>query len=804
MITRHYTKLLLILFILLSTACGGGGGGGGSAPEDNLTSPDTVPNDFSFEAQSNVPVSTWVFSNSVTISGIDTATSISIENGDYSVNDGPFIGADGSVSNGDEIIVRAYSSPDAGATEVATLTVGGVKGSFSVTTGSDNEFPQASVTFPSSSEFTVTEPEMMIKGTASDDSGIAAVYVNDTLATTDDDFATWQAAAYFAIGATTEVSIKVKDIYGNITQLDPLQAKVPARVELQHMDSIAWDSTRGKLYTSGYVSVFDPDTGIRSNMPQDTDDNADWARFILYDNSSARLFGFNGSLIIEYDRDTGELIGNTGIYHETQSSNVYDVALDASLGRIYWIGDFELRYYDLNTDTETLLSNDGSILGRNSRLAAAGGRVFVSDSGSERLYEIDVALGTKSLIFNSVDWDHVESMAATASGDMLYVVADGATARPYPTAYQVNPDTAAFAHLAPASTTGEEFNFNLQSADIVLDETNNRALISASRSGHIVKIDLADASVSWLLNSQRGSGIPIAGENTLRPLALDIQNNRALVASSSYVDAYAGGSATDSSKLVAANLQTGDRLEHSGPTRGSGPLFDGIDGVDVGPSGTAYVLDSTVDGGAIISVNPTTGDRSIVTSENTDLGIAMGGATRIRIASDEQTAWYLDNGNSIVAVDLLSGSGSVLTDGTGTYAGGDNWSGITEMDIDKEAQTAYVFGNVSGTFRLFQVNLETGTRTVLNPNLTLGISSPWSILYRKSDNSILLASSSLYRFDIESESLEQIDIMGISMDEELGGLVHGETADRAYFTGVFSRFVGELDMGTHAGAVISW
>lgn len=804
MITRYYTKFFLILFLSATVACGGGGGGGGSDSDNNPSSQDTVPDAFSFEAQSNVPVSAWVFSNSITISGIDAATSISIENGDYSVNDGPYTGANGTVSNGDKVIVRAYSSPDAGATEVATLTVGGVRGTFSVTTGSDNQFPQASITFPSSQEFTVTEPEMVIRGTASDDSGIAAVYVNDVLATTSDDFANWQAAAYFAIGGTTEISISVKDIYGNITQLDPLLAKVPARVELKRMDSIAWDSARGKLYTSGYVSAFDPDTGIRSNMPQDIDDNADWARFIMYDNSSTRLLGFDGPLIIEYDRDTGERIGNTGIQHETQSNNIYDAALDVSLGRIYWIGDFELRYYDLNTDTETLLSNDSSILGRDSRLAAAGGRVFVSDAGSERLYEIDADSGTKSLIFNSVDWDHVESMAATASGDMLYVIADGATAHPYPTTYRVNPDTGAFAHLAPASTTGEEFNFNLQSADIVLDETNNRALISASRSGHVIKIDLTDSSMTWFSMSQRGSGIPIAGENTLRPLALDIRNNRTLVASSSYVDAYPGGSTTDSPKLIAADLQTGDRSEHSGPTRGSGPLFDGIDGVDVGPSGTAYVIDSKVDGGAIISVNPTTGDRDIVTSENTDLGIVMGGASRIKIASDEQTAWYLDNGNSIVAVDLLSGAGSVLTDGTGTYAGGDNWSGITEMDIDREAKTAYVFGNVSGTFRLFQVDLETGTRTVLNPNLTLNISSPWSILYSKSDDSILLASSFLYRFDIANETLEQIDIMGISIEEEVGGLVQGETANRAYFTGVFSRFVGELDTGTNAGAVISW
>nr|WP_255775494.1 Ig-like domain-containing protein [Microbulbifer sediminum] len=693
------------------------------------------------------------------------------------------------------------SAPNSQVTESATFTAGGVTAEFSVTTGYDGQPPQGAITFPSNREFVATGDSIVIRGTASDDSGVAAVYVNDILATTSDNFANWQAQAYLAPDSLTDLSITVKDIYGNILDLDNLRVKVPGKVESQRMDSIAWDFARGKLYTSGYLGIFDPNTGIRSDMPLVGQGPAEWARFVMYDNINARLFGFKGTQIFEFNRNTGESLG---LVRETQSSNIHDTALDASLGRIYWIADFSLRYYDLNSNTETVLSNDGGILGRDSRVAAAGGRVFVSDKGNEWVYEIDANSGTKRFMFNSVDWDHVETMTASESGDMLYVIADGATSHPYPTVYRINPDTSTFAHLGPTSSAGELANFNLQSADMVVDETNNRLLISASRSNHLIRISLTDSSASWFTMTHRGSGIPIAGENTLRPLALDEQGNRVLVASSSYVDAYDGGSSTESPKLIAADQQTGNREEHSGPTRGSGPLFDNIAGVDVGPSGTAYVIDSTVEGGAIIAVDPATGDRDVITSEDTSLGLTMTGGSQISISSDENTAWYLDSGDTIVAVDMLTGSGTVLTDGTGTYSGGDNWSGIIHMDVDKESRVAYVFGNVSGNFKLFQVDLETGKRTVLNPNLTLNILSPWSILYSKPDNSILLASSRLYRFDIGSETLEQVHINGIAAGDDLGGLARGKASDHAYFSGVGSRFIGELDISAASGAVISW
>ncbi len=62
------------------------------------------------------------------------------------------------------------------------------------------------------------------------------------------------------------------------------------------------------------------------------------------------------------------------------------------------------------------------------------------------------------------------------------------------------------------------------------------------------------------------------------------------------------------------------RTELSGPGRGRGPAFAGIADLAVAPDGTVYVLDVAL--GAILAVEPRTGDRTVITSG--PLGIGSG------------------------------------------------------------------------------------------------------------------------------------------------------------------------------------
>ena len=95
---------------------------------------DTTPNAFSFTAQTGVGLSAVVTSNSITVTGINTGAAISITGGTYSVNGGAYTAVAGTVNADDTVTVRQTSSASYSTTSIATLSVGGVSGAFSVTT----------------------------------------------------------------------------------------------------------------------------------------------------------------------------------------------------------------------------------------------------------------------------------------------------------------------------------------------------------------------------------------------------------------------------------------------------------------------------------------------------------------------------------------------------------------------------------------------------------------------------------------------------------------------------------------------
>jgi lysophospholipase L1-like esterase len=95
---------------------------------------DVTPSSFSFTPVTSAARSTVFTSGAVELSGFTAPAAISITGGTYSVNGGAFTASAGTVSPYDQVQVQLTSS-SSGATQVtATLTVGGVNGSYSVTT----------------------------------------------------------------------------------------------------------------------------------------------------------------------------------------------------------------------------------------------------------------------------------------------------------------------------------------------------------------------------------------------------------------------------------------------------------------------------------------------------------------------------------------------------------------------------------------------------------------------------------------------------------------------------------------------
>ncbi len=128
----YSSQLLLAIGISLLIACSGGGGGGKKKPTPEPT--DTIPGTYSFSPLSGVSRDALVSSETVRVSGFNTATTISVTNGEYSINGGEFVSTQGSISPNQTVTVRVTTNSGFDETEVAELNVGGVKATFSVTT----------------------------------------------------------------------------------------------------------------------------------------------------------------------------------------------------------------------------------------------------------------------------------------------------------------------------------------------------------------------------------------------------------------------------------------------------------------------------------------------------------------------------------------------------------------------------------------------------------------------------------------------------------------------------------------------
>lgn len=109
---------------------------------------DTTPDVFNLGAdKTNAATSTYYTSSTVTITGINAATSVSISGGgQYRKNGGSWTSAAGTVVANDTLQVRLQSSPNFNTTLTTTLNVGGVTDQFKVTT----QNPGGQITMPSS------------------------------------------------------------------------------------------------------------------------------------------------------------------------------------------------------------------------------------------------------------------------------------------------------------------------------------------------------------------------------------------------------------------------------------------------------------------------------------------------------------------------------------------------------------------------------------------------------------------------------------------------------------------------------
>jgi hypothetical protein len=95
---------------------------------------DTTPDTFTFTDQMDVALSSVTTSAPITVNGINAAASISVFNGEYSINGGAYTSTAGTVDNAASITVRHTSAVNYSTNIDTTLTIGGVSDTFTSTT----------------------------------------------------------------------------------------------------------------------------------------------------------------------------------------------------------------------------------------------------------------------------------------------------------------------------------------------------------------------------------------------------------------------------------------------------------------------------------------------------------------------------------------------------------------------------------------------------------------------------------------------------------------------------------------------
>jgi agarase len=95
---------------------------------------DTIPDGFVFTAVPSAELATQYVSNTITITGVNASTAISIVGGEYSINNGGFTTIAGSINSGDTLTIRAISSGGYSTLTNTTITVGGMIHLYSLTT----------------------------------------------------------------------------------------------------------------------------------------------------------------------------------------------------------------------------------------------------------------------------------------------------------------------------------------------------------------------------------------------------------------------------------------------------------------------------------------------------------------------------------------------------------------------------------------------------------------------------------------------------------------------------------------------
>lgn len=455
--------------------------GGVKAAFNVTTLPDSTPDTFSFAPKVDADLNTPYTSAPITVKGIDTTVPVSITGGLYAINNGAFTAAAGTVSVNQTITVRVTSGNDTETTTSATLSIGGVKGKFTVTTKPDETPPVAKFQFPT--PYTLSETmSVNVRGTATDDHAITSMKLVVTNSLGEPvpeieiippsvvdgvkDFSTWSAKVPLTENAENEIKVIATDDRGNTTEAD-LANKVVVR---QRVD---------------YSGVF-PDSGspVTSTLGLVLDEARNR---LLYTESNE-----NRSKILEIDISTG----NSKPFADFGQQNLNSFGMGAidengQYGYFPLISGNAILKVNLDNPDDYSIHEDEKY-GINHRV------LTLNNTG-------DVPLLISAVRAGSVN-----------TGGIVTTRLDNWETSVLSDAFLGIPDS-----TIPFDT----------STGLVFDQKNNRYLVSGSSYDAVIAVDVSSGARSVFSNESVGSGDAYgSGESELiKAIALDEPRNRLIV-----------------------------------------------------------------------------------------------------------------------------------------------------------------------------------------------------------------------------------------------------------------------------------
>jgi len=281
----------------------------------------------------------------------------------------------------------------------------------------------------------------------------------------------------------------------------------------------------------------------------------------------------------------------------------------------------------------------------------------------------------------------------------------------------------------------DSISVNGQGADIVLPAATDpvarwRTQLPVTTTPNIntLNIELADNSNNNQLVSQLLLNRPLLSQ--LESIVLDTANNRALLLDSG-LDA-----------LVAIDLDSGDRSILSDDNTGAGtnliiPVAIELDSAN----NRALVVDSSLD--ALIAIDLASGNRTTLSDASTGSGSNLSIPNGIALDSANNRALVVDRVlDALIAIDLASGNRTILSDvSTGS---GSNLSSPRAVALDRANNRALVVD--SGLNALIAIDLASGNRTILSDVSTgsgSNLSIPRDIALDSAKNRALVVDSSL-------------------------------------------------------------